>query len=140
MRKSYKFRNMADGDPNYCLDALKEAAWDILRENPGSDFGDWQRSLIEQFPAETVDALGADPEEVHAALADWWECMDYEDPSTGMCERYRDWAEYFASDRSVELYDRLTEAQGEIRRLEAFKPQRCINPQLNMQDSSKGQI
>ena len=37
---------------------LKEAAWNILHENPGTDFGDWQMMLIEQYPTEVVDALG----------------------------------------------------------------------------------
>lgn len=38
---------------------LKEAAWNILHENPGTDFGDWQDMLIEQYPTEVVDALGS---------------------------------------------------------------------------------
>ena len=37
---------------------LKDAAWNILHENPGTDFGDWQIMLIEQYPTEVVDALG----------------------------------------------------------------------------------
>ena len=35
-----------------------------------------------------------------------------------------DWAEYFATERSVELYDLLVEAKREIRRLEAEKSSR----------------
>ena len=99
---------------------LKEAAWNILHENPGCEFGDWQQMLIEQYPTEVVDALGTSPEDVYAAIADWWDSMYYEDPSTGMCERYRDWADYFATDKSVELYNLLAEARDEIMRLEAL--------------------
>lgn len=58
---------------------LKEAAWNILHENPGTDFGDWQMMLIEQYPTEVVDALGTNPPEVFAELSDWWDCMDYDD-------------------------------------------------------------
>lgn len=98
-----------DVETSDCIAELKEAAWNVLHENPGSEFGDWKSELISQYPAEVVDALGTDSEEVYARLADWWDSEDYEDPSTGMCERFRDWAEYFATKRSVELYDMLAE-------------------------------
>lgn len=64
--------------PDFYAD-LKEAAWNILHENPGTDFGDWQMMLIEQYPTEVVDALGTNPPEVFAELSDWWDCMDYDD-------------------------------------------------------------
>ena len=98
---------------------LKEAAWNILHENPGSDFGDWQDMLIEQYPTEVVDALGTNPPEVYAELSDWWESMGYDDGITDLCYTFRDWAEYFATERSVELYDLLVEAKRKIRRLES---------------------
>ena len=105
-----------------CLDPttseLKECAWNILHENPGTEFGDWQSMLLEQFPLELVDALGTNPEDIFSQLADWWSSMDYEDEATGMCERFCDWAEYFSTGRSVELYDMFAEAQGKIRPLE----------------------
>lgn len=97
---------------------LKEAAWNILHENPGSDFGDWQDLLIEQYPTEVVDALGTNPPEVYAQLSDWWETMDYDDGVLETSYSFRDWAEYFATERSVELYDLLVEAKRKIRRLE----------------------
>ena len=99
---------------------LKEAAWNILHENPGSDFGDWQDLLIEQYPTEVVDALGTNPPEVYAQLSDWWETMDYDDGVLETSYSFRDWAEYFATERSVELYDLLVEAKCEIRRLEGI--------------------
>lgn len=115
--------HIEDDDPNF-LGELKEAAWNILHENPGTDFGDWQMMLIEQYPTEVVDALGTNPPEVFAELSDWWDCMDYDDGITDLCYTFRDWAEYFATERSVELYDLLVEAKCEIRRLEAEKSSR----------------
>lgn len=97
---------------------LKEAAWNILHENPGTDFGDWQYMLIEQYPTEVVDALATNPLDVFAELSDWWNSMGYDDDITDVCYTFRDWAEYFATERSVELYDLLVEAKREIKRLE----------------------
>lgn len=97
---------------------LKEAAWNILHENPGTDFGDWQDMLIEQYPTEVVDALGTNPLDVFAELSDWWNSMGYDDDITDVCYTFRDWAEYFATERSVELYGLLVEAKREIKRLE----------------------
>ena len=97
---------------------LKEAAWNILHENPGSDLGDWQDLLIEQYPTEVVDALGTNPPEVYAQLSDWWETMDYDDGVLETSYSFRDWAEYFATEQSVELYDLLVEAKRKIRHLE----------------------
>ena len=109
--------------PDFYAD-LKEAAWNILHENPGTDFGDWQMMLIEQYPTEVVDALGTNPPEVFAELSDWWDCMDYDDGMLEIPHTFREWAEYFATERSVELYDLLVEAKREIRRLEAEKSSR----------------
>ena len=58
--------------PDFYTD-LKEAAWNILHENPGTDFGDWQMMLIEQYPTEVVDALGTNPPEVFAACFPRWD-------------------------------------------------------------------
>ena len=109
--------------PDFYTD-LKEAAWNILHENPGTDFGDWQMMLIEQYPTEVVDALGTNPPEVFAELSDWWDCMDYDDGVLEIPHTFREWAEFFATERSVELYDLLVEAKREIRRLEAEKSSR----------------
>lgn len=98
---------------------LKEAAWNILHENPGIDFGDWQDMLIEQYPTEVVDALGTNPFDVFAELSDWWDTVDYADGVLEIPYTFRDWAEYFATERSVELYDLLVEAKRKIRRLES---------------------
>lgn len=97
-----------------CYAELKQAAWNVLHENPGTEFGDWQVMLIEQYPSEVIDAFGVNPPEVFAQLSDWWDCMDYEDEVTGECHTFAEWAEYFATDRSVELYDKLAEVKGFI--------------------------
>ena len=99
-----------DEAPDFYAD-LKEAAWNILHENPGTDFGDWQMMLIEQYRTEVVDALGTNPPEVFAELSDWWDCMDYDDGVLEIPHTFREWAEYFATERSVELYDLLVEAK-----------------------------
>lgn len=103
---------------------LKEAAWNILHENPDTDLESWKTLLIEQYPAEVVDALGTNPPEVYAELSDWWNSMGYDDGITDLCYTFRDWAEYFATERSVELYDLLVEAKREIKRLESEKSSR----------------
>lgn len=75
---------------------LKEAAWNVLHENPGIDFGEWSQSLIEQYPTEVVDALGATPD-VYASLADMWDSDDFTDEDTGECHTFGRWSEYFGS-------------------------------------------
>lgn len=92
---------------------LKEAAWNILHENPDTDMESWKMMLIEQYPTEVVDALGTNPPEVFADLSDWWKSMEYDDGITGLCCTFGEWAEYFATERSVELYDMLVEAKRE---------------------------
>lgn len=90
---------------------LKEAAWNILHENPDTDMESWKMMLIEQYPTEVVDALSTNPPEVFADLSDWWESMEYDDGITGLCSTFGEWAEYFTTERSVELYDMLVEAK-----------------------------
>lgn len=100
---------------------LKEAAWNVLHENPDMDMENWKMMLIEQYPTEVVDALGTNPPEVFAELSDWWDSMGYDDGITDLCYTFCEWAEYFATERSVELYDLLVEAKREIKRLEQEK-------------------
>ena len=82
---------------------------------------------MEQYPSEVVDAIGSHPAETYASLADMCDSEDYEDAETGECHAFRDWAEYFATDRSVELYDLLADARRKIKRLEARQPQKQKN-------------
>lgn len=121
-------QSLDDDEPDFYGD-LKEAAWNILHENPGYGFDEWVQTLMEQYPSEVMDAIGSHPAETYASLSDMWNSEDYEDTKTGECHSFKDWAEYFATDRSVELYDLLAEAKDEIKRLEAHKPQNNTNPQ-----------
>lgn len=88
---------------------LKEVAFEYLLLNPGSEFGDWQQGLISDYPTEVVDALGTDPEDVYASLADLWE-DDYDDPKTGISQKFSEWAMSFANDYAVGIYYFLVEA------------------------------
>ena len=95
---------------------LREAAFEYLLLNPGSEFGDWQQGLISDYPTEVVDALGTNPVEVNAALADLWE-TDYEDPKTGTCQKFSEWAMSFANENAVGIYYYLVDACTDLRRM-----------------------
>ncbi|ROS91571.1 hypothetical protein EEL34_02335 [Muribaculaceae bacterium Isolate-039 (Harlan)] len=128
-----------DEEPDFYA-VLKEAAWNVLHENPGIGFDEWVQTLMEQYPSEVVDAIGSHPAETYASLADMWETEDYEDAETGECHSFKDWAEYFATEQSIELYDLLAEARANIRRIETRQPQRQPNPQPRLQSPAEGQI
>lgn len=96
---------------------LAEAGWNVVRENPGIDCGDWISELISQYPAEVVDALGTNPPEVFQTLEDWWECREYTDPETGEWRTMQEWSEFYATDPGC-LQERLETANARIRELE----------------------
>ena len=85
---------------------LKAVAFEYLLLNPGSEFGDWQNGLISDYPTEVVDALGNNPNEVFASISDLWE-SDYEDPKTGIEQKFSEWAMAFANEYAVGIYERL---------------------------------
>lgn len=87
---------------------LQDAAFEYLLLNPGSEFGDWKQGLISDYPTEVGDALGNNPEEVYADLADLWE-SDYADPKTGIEQKYSEWAMSFANEYAVGIYYFLVE-------------------------------
>lgn len=95
------------------MDELKDAAFEYLLLNPGSEFGDWRQGLIEDYPTEVVDAFGNDPADVYSSLVDLWE-DDYEDPKTGIEQRLCDWALAFATEQSVNIYYKLVEAYSRL--------------------------
>ncbi len=133
----HSVESLDDEEPDFYGD-LKEAAWNVLHENPGYGFDEWVQTLMEQYPSEVVDAIGSHPAETYASLADIWDSEDYEDAETGECHTFKDWAEYFATDQSIELYDLLAEARREIKRLEARQSQNGTNPQPNTQSPVEG--
>jgi len=108
----FRDRNMNEelqySETGSLLDELKAAAFEYLLLNPGSEFGDWKQGLISDYPTEVVDALGNNPEEVYADLADLWE-SDYADPKTGIEQKYSEWAMSFANEYAVGIYYFLVE-------------------------------
>lgn len=99
-----------------CMAELKEAAFEYLLLNPGSEFGDWQTGLVSDYPTEVVDALGTDPEDVYARLADLWE-SDYCDPKTGVEQEFSEWALSFTNENAVGIYYFLVDACADLKRM-----------------------
>lgn len=85
------------------LEELKVAAFEVLLLNPGSDQGDWAATLVEEYGTEVVDAYGNNPMDVYADLADLWE-SPYYDKNSGLEYDYKEWAEAFCTDASVQMY------------------------------------
>ena len=83
-----------DEDAPDFLQEVKEAAWNIVRENPGIDRSEWMNMLLRQYPSEVVDAYGTNPREVFHDLSDLWE-LEYTDPDTGDWNSFADWSDYF---------------------------------------------
>lgn len=94
-------------------DELKKVAFDAIYKYGCDDCGDWIDTLVTCYSEEVVDALGNNPPEVYAELTDLWSTMDYEDPRTGICLTYRDWAIYFANEFSYIIYDELIKSKQE---------------------------
>lgn len=88
---------------------LMDGAWQILHDQPGTKREDWKEELLRQYPTEVVDTFGTNPPEAYAAMDDWWDYKEYEDPRTGINERYKDWALIFANEKTVEIYEDLAE-------------------------------
>lgn len=95
---------------------LKAAAFEYLLLNPGSEFGDWQNGLISDYPTEVVDALGNNPNEVFASISDLWE-SDYEDPKTGIEQKFSEWAMAFANEYAVGIYYYLVDACSDLKKM-----------------------
>lgn len=96
------------------MDKLKRAAFEVLRDNDGCECQDWIDALIGEYGEIVVDAFGEDPYDVNSQLSDYWDSMDYEDPDTGICFTYRDWAEYFTNWEHREVYDKLVEVSRKL--------------------------
>lgn len=88
---------------------LREGAWQILHDDPGTDREEWRQELLAQYPTEVVDTFGTNPPEAYAAMDDWWDYKEYEDPRTGINDVYKDWALIFANEKTVEIYEQLAE-------------------------------
>ena len=104
------------GEYPYCgtgsfTDELKRAAFEAIYKDGCHDCGDWIDTLVNCYSEEVMDALGNNPNEVYAELEDIWENVDYEDPRTGICLTYQNWAEYFAGELAHTIYDELVKAK-----------------------------
>ena len=95
---------------------LKDAAWNVVKENPGINRPEWIDTLILQYPAEVVDAYGSNPYEVHRLLTDLWG-MEYTDPETKEWNSFAGWSEHFATNPDA-LRLRLSPANEKIKDLE----------------------
>lgn len=98
------------------MDELRDAAFEYLLLNPGSEFGDWQQGLIQEYSTEVVDALGNNPNEMMSDLADLWE-SDYTDPKTGIEQKFSEWAMSFANERAVGVYYFLVDACNDLKKM-----------------------
>lgn len=87
---------------------LKAAAFEVLLLNPGCEQTDWAEILIRRYGTEVVDALGNNPTDVYASLADLWE-SPYFDKNSGLEYDYKTWAEIFNNEASVQMYYDMTE-------------------------------
>ncbi len=95
---------------------LREGAWLILHNEPGLSFEQWRQELLEQYPTEVVDTFGPDPDEAYKIIAQWWETEQYEDRNTHMRKAYKDWAEIFANEKTVEVYDEHAKLKIQLKR------------------------
>lgn len=118
-----KNKNIRDGLGSFSdelrynpMEELKEVAFEYLLLNPGSEFDDWRQGLIADYPTEVVDALGTNPEEANAALADLWE-SDYTDPKTGIEQKLSEWAMSFANEYATGIYYFLADACTELKHM-----------------------
>jgi hypothetical protein len=90
------------------LDELKQAAFRILRDNPGGEMDDWQQEFISEYGNELMDEYGPDPADVYSSLADLWE-GPYYDSESGLEYNLCEWALAFATEESVRMYYDLIE-------------------------------
>ena len=100
--------NMDEDEFEDCLKEFKASAFEALLLNPGSEYGDWEQELIHNYATEVVDCYGSDPFEAFASLRDLWE-SEYDDPASGLCMDYQDWALAFATEQSRDLYYAIVE-------------------------------
>lgn len=88
------------------LQEFKRTAFEVLRDNEGMECQDWIDCLAQENI--TADVFGNDdPPYVFSTLEDYWGSMDYEDPDTGLCFTYRDWALYFQNWTHIEVYNHI---------------------------------
>ena len=85
------------------LAQLKDLAFETLLNHPGCDYVDWQNLLVEECAGELIEAYGSNPFEVLEELSKLWE-TPYHDRRSNLEYRFREWAEAFATEMSVQMY------------------------------------
>ena len=78
-------------------------AFETLLNHPGCDYVDWQNLFVEECAGELIEAYGSNPFEVLEKLSKLWE-TPYHDRRSNLEYRFREWAEAFANEMSVQLY------------------------------------
>lgn len=114
-------RSVDSSDPLGWEQELREGAWLLLHNEPGTDKEEWKEELMSQYPTEVVDTFGTDPARAYATMDDWWEGETYEDENTGLCETYQGWSFIFANEKSVMVFDELLKLKLKISRLGLLK-------------------
>lgn len=84
------------------LEEIKLHAFEILRDNPGCEHCNWRDLLIEEYGKDLTDFYGS-PDDVYSSLEDLWE-SPYYDKKSKLEYDFKDWAEAFATDASVQMY------------------------------------
>lgn len=103
---------------------LREGAWLLLHNEPGTDREEWRQELLSQYPTEVVDTFGTDPAQAFAMMDNWWESEKYEDENTGICETYQGWSLIFANEKSVMVFDEFAKLKLKLSRFKALKNNR----------------
>ncbi|MGP1493672.1 MAG: hypothetical protein ACTTJJ_09715 [Prevotella fusca] len=110
-------RSVDSSEPPEWEQELREGAWLILHNEPGTEREEWKQELLSLYPTEVVDTFGTDPARAYAAMDDWWERETYEDENTGLCETYQGWSLIFANEKSVMVFDELSRLKLKLSRL-----------------------
>lgn len=84
------------------LNELRNAAFEVLLLHPATTRETWVQTLIEQYPAEVIDALGTDTKQTRERLNKMW-CEDYTD-TAGNTRSYAEWAALFATESDISNY------------------------------------
>lgn len=119
--------SLHEDEPDYYAD-LKDAAWNVLHENPGIDMDEWIDILMRQYPTEVVDAIGSHPAEAYCSLCELWE-DEYTDRDTDVCKTFRKWAKRFSSYSAIDRYDKFAEQEAIFKHLQATRTSKPIKPQ-----------
>lgn len=110
-------RSVDNSEPLEWEQELREGAWLILHNEPGTGREEWRQELLSQYPTEVIDTFGTDPAQAYAIMDEWWESETYEDENTGICETYQGWSLIFANEKSVMVFDELAKLKLKMSRL-----------------------